>query len=145
MRLGATECLYGAACVMDLTKWAIRALSVRLPPGARRSPLVLVRIAVGPLVIELGVSRLRKSGLIVRSPVSEGGAPAIAASPDVWAFVQRTAVSAVLRDHVAGQHLFGPGLRQMDRTTLKALHAAGLVPSPRLAEVVPFPTSVAPA
>ena len=57
----------------------------------------------------------------------------------MWAFIQKTAVSAVLRNHVAGEHMFGPGLRQMDRTTLKALRAAGMVPSPRSAEVVPFP------
>ena len=129
----------------DLSYGVIRALSVRLPPRARRPPFVLVRIAVGPLVLELSVSRLRKSGLVVRPPVSEGGAPAIEVAPAMWASIQKTAVSAVLRDHAAGEHLFGPGLRQMDRTTLKALRAAGLVPSPRSAEVVPFPASGSPA
>ena len=65
--------LDGADCVTDLSDWVIRALSVRLPPRTRRPPFVLVRIAVGPLVLELSVSRLRKFGLVVRSPVSEGG------------------------------------------------------------------------
>ena len=129
----------------DLSYGVIRALSVRLPPRARRPPFVLVRIAVGPLVLELSVSRLRKSGLVVRSPVSEGGVPAIEAAPAMWAFIQKTAVSAVLLNHAAGEHLFGPGLRRMDRTTLKALRAAGLVPPLRSAEVVPFPAGVAPA
>ena len=41
----------------------------------------MVRMAVGPLEVVLAVSRLKKSGLAVRRPVSDGGAPAISAAP----------------------------------------------------------------
>ena len=65
----------------------------------------MVRLAVGPLELVLAVSRLRKSGVAVRPPMAEGGAPAIGAAPEVWAVIERTAVAAdpAAREHVLGK------------------------------------------
>ncbi len=62
---------------------ALRPLAVHVPPGERRNPVATVRLAVGPLEMTLAVSRLKKSGLMVRPPMAEGGAPAISAAPEV--------------------------------------------------------------
>ena len=91
----------------DLATWAVRPLSVHVPPGERRNPVAMVRLAVGPLELVLAVSRLRKSGLAVRPPMAEGGAPAIGAAPEVWAVIEKTAVSAVAADPVAREHVLG--------------------------------------
>jgi hypothetical protein len=58
------------------TPWTVRPLSVHVPPGERRTPVAMVRIAIGPLEVVLAVSRLRKSGPAVRPPMAEGGSPA---------------------------------------------------------------------
>jgi hypothetical protein len=63
------------------SSWAVRPLSVHVPPGERRNPAAMVRLPVGPLEMVLAVSRLRKSGLAVRPPVSGGSTPAISAAP----------------------------------------------------------------
>ena len=41
------------------------------------------------------MSRLRKSGLAVRSPMTEDGVPAIDAAPEVWAVIEKAAIAAV--------------------------------------------------
>ena len=87
--------------------WTVRPLSVHLPPGERRNPVAMVRLAVGPLELVLAVSRLRKSGLAVRPLMAEGGAPAVSAAPEVWAVVEKTAVSAVAADPAAREHVLG--------------------------------------
>ena len=46
--------------------WTVRPLSVHVPRGERRSPVAMVRLAIGPLELVLAVSRLRKSGVVVR-------------------------------------------------------------------------------
>ncbi len=66
----------------DAASWAVRPLSVHVPPGERRNPVAMVRLAVGPLELELAVSRLKKSGLAVRAPMAEGGMPAVGAAPE---------------------------------------------------------------
>ncbi len=71
----------------------------------------MVRLAVGPLELELAVSRLRKSGLAVRPPMAEGGMPAVGAAPEVWAVIERAAVEAVAADPAAWQHLLGKTFR----------------------------------
>jgi hypothetical protein len=131
--------------MVDEATLAIRALSVRVPEGERRNPIVMVRLAVGALVFQIGVSKLKKSGLTVRMPVGEGGVPAIEAAPEVWAVIQRTAIAAVLRDQVGREHLYGANLQHMDRATQKALRAAGVLPPPPSADVVPLQASAAPA
>ncbi len=69
--------------------WAVRPLSVHVPPGERRNPVAMVRMAIGPLEVVLGVSRLKKSGLVVRLPMAEGVAPVVSAAPEVWAVIER--------------------------------------------------------
>ena len=61
--------------------WTVRPLSVHIPPRERRNPIAMVRLAVGPLEMTLAVSRLKKSDLVVRPPMAEGGVPAISAAP----------------------------------------------------------------
>ena len=94
----------------DLATWTVRPLSVRVPPGERRNPAAMVRLAVGPLV--LTVSRLRKAGLAVRPPMADGGVPAVSASPEVWAVVEKAAVAAVAADPVAREHVLGKRFRR---------------------------------
>jgi hypothetical protein len=92
----------------------VRPLSVHVPPGERRNPVAVVRTAVGLLEVVLPVSRLRKSALTVRSPMADGGLPAVSAAPEVWAEVERAAVAAVLDDPAAAQHVLGKRFRRAD-------------------------------
>ncbi|MBL6079689.1 hypothetical protein JMJ56_16850 [Belnapia sp. T18] len=109
-----------------------------MPPGERRNPVAMVRLAVGPLTLLLPVSRLRKAGLAVRLPMGEGGVPAVEADAATWDTSQQATIGAVMLDQAAREHLFGPDLRKMDRATLKALREAGVIPPPASAEVVPL-------
>ena len=76
-------------------------------PGERRNPVALVRLAVGPLEVVLAVSRLKKSGLAVRPPMADGGAPAVSADPEVWAAIEKAAAAAVAGDLAAREHMLG--------------------------------------
>ncbi len=67
----------------------------------------MVRLALGPLELELAVSRLRKSGLAVRPPMAEGGVPAVSAGPEVWAVIEKAAAAAVAADPTARDHVLG--------------------------------------
>ena len=96
----------------DATTWAVRPLAVHVPPGERRNPAAMVRLAVGPLELVLTVARLRKSGLAVRPPMAEGGTPAIGAEPAVWAVIEKVAVGAVAGDPVAREHVLGKRFRR---------------------------------
>ena len=91
----------------DATSWAVRPLSVHVPPGERRNPVAMVCLAVGPLELVLPVSRLKKSGLAVRPPMAEGGVPAISATPKVWAVIEKAAVGAVAADPAARARVLG--------------------------------------
>ena len=91
----------------EVQPWPVRPLSVRVPRGERRTATVLVRLAVGPLELELAVSRLRKSGLAVRPPMAEGGVPAVSGDPEVWAVIEKAAVAAVAGDPAAREHMLG--------------------------------------
>jgi hypothetical protein len=92
--------------------WIVRPLSVHVPPGERRNPIAMVRLAVGPLEVTLAVSRLKKAGLAVRPPMAEGGTPAISAAPEVWAVIEKAAVNAVAGDPVAREHVLGKLLKR---------------------------------
>ncbi len=68
----------------ETAAWAVRPLSVHVPPGERRNPVAMVRMAVGPLEMTLAVLRLKKSDLVVRPPMAEGGVrPEITRCPDL--------------------------------------------------------------
>ena len=98
----------------ELETWAPRALSVHVPPGGRRKPAALVRLAVGPLELVLVVSRLKRqrSGLAALAPTADGGAPAISADPEVWAEIEKAAVAAVAADAAAREHVLGKPFRR---------------------------------
>ena len=70
-------------------------------------------MAVGPLEMTLAVSRLRKSGLMVRPPMAEGGVPAISAVPEVWSVIEKSAVGAVAGDPVAREHVLAEMLNRV--------------------------------
>ncbi len=67
----------------------------------------MVRLADVPLEVVLPVSRLRKSGLAVRSPMADSGVPAVSAAPEVWAVIEKAAVAAVASDPAAREHVLG--------------------------------------
>ncbi len=75
---------------------AVRPLSVHVPLGERRKPVAMVRLAVGPLEMVPAMSRLRKSDLVVRPPMAEGGVPAISAAPEGWALIEEAAFACAL-------------------------------------------------
>ncbi len=104
--------------------WTVRPLSVHVPRGERRSPVAMVRLAVGPLELVLAVSRLRKSGLAVRPPMAEGGAPAIGAAPEVWPVIEKAAVAAVAGDPAAREHVLGKLLERVGKSSAAAAEAA---------------------
>jgi hypothetical protein len=87
-----------------------RVVSVRPLAAEWRTPVVLVHVVVGPLLLVLGVVRLRRR-LQVRPPVADGGGPAIGASPKVWEPIEQAVLAAVQTDPAARAHLFGPRLR----------------------------------
>lgn len=95
--------------------WTVRPVSVRVPPGERRNPVAMVRLAVGPLELELVVSRLKKSGLAVRAPMAGGGILVVSAGPEVWAVIEKAAVEAVAGDPAAREHVLGGPLRRAKR------------------------------
>ncbi len=105
----------------------VRAIAVRALPGTRRNPMAMVRMRIGPLVVSLAVSRLRKSGLSVRLPMGDDKTPAIEAGLEVWTAIQKAALDAVMRDPVVCEHLFGPEPRRLDRFTEKQLREVGVV------------------
>ncbi len=75
----------------------------------------MVQLAVGPLELTLAVSRLKRSDLMVRPPVAEGGVPAISAAPEVWAVIEKAAVGAVAADPVAREHVRGKLLKRVEK------------------------------
>jgi hypothetical protein len=95
----------------DATTWAVRPLSVHVPPGERRNPVAVVRLAVGPPEVAVAVARLKRSGLAVRPPMAECGVPAANAEPELWAAVERTAPTAVAADPAASRHVLGGRFR----------------------------------
>ncbi len=104
--------------------WTVRPLSVHIPPRERRNSIAMVRLAVGPLEMTLAVSRLRKSGLAVRSPMADSGVPAVSAAPEVWAVIEKAAVGAVAADPAAREHVLGKLLERVGKSSAAAAEAA---------------------
>jgi hypothetical protein len=80
-------------------------VSVHVPKTDRRTPFVVVNVAVGPLVVALGVVMPRSGRLAVRPPLSILGEPAVAAAPEIWAEVEKMAIAAAQADASARHHL----------------------------------------
>ena len=85
-----------------------RVVSVRPLAAQRRTPVAIVHVAIGPLVLVLGVVRLQRK-LRVRPPVADGGGPAIGAKPEVWAPIEEAAIAAVKADRAALAHVMRKG------------------------------------
>src|SRR5689334_13120143 len=88
----------------DLPAPEVRACAVRPLPPDRRTRVVLAHVAVGPMVLVLGVARLRK-GLEVRPPVAGDGGPAIGVSPELWERIEAAALAAVQADPDTREYL----------------------------------------
>ena len=92
---------------------APRVVSLEIPETDRRTPFVVVHVAVGPLTLALGVVLLRSGWLSVRPPVSVLGEPAVATEPPgLWAEIEAVAVAAARDDPAAERHLTGHRTRR---------------------------------
>ena len=87
-----------------------RVISVKPLGAQRRTPVAIVHVVVGPLVLVLGVVRIQRK-LMVRPPVADGGGSAIGAKPEVWGPIERAAIAAVRADPVALAHVMSKGYR----------------------------------
>jgi hypothetical protein len=87
-----------------------RVVTVRPLAAERRTPVVIVHVVVGPLLLVLGVVRLRRR-LQVRPPVADGGGPAIGASPEVWELIEQAVLAAAQADPAARAHVMSKGPR----------------------------------
>lgn len=83
------------------------ATAVRILPGERRSPHVVVDVDLGAFGLVLAVGRLKRGNLVVRWPISpEGnGAPALSLPADLHAATEAVAIQAVKDDPAAARHL----------------------------------------
>ena len=92
---------------------APRAVSIEIPETERRTPLVLVRVALGPLTVAVGVVLTRSGWLEARPPLSVLGKPAVETEPPgQWDEVEAVAVAAVRGDAAAQRHLEGHRARR---------------------------------
>ena len=87
----------------------------------------MVRMELGPFFLSLGVSRLKKSGLLVRLPMSDGGEPALEVNAETWPLVQQAAIAGVMADQVAREHLLGRELRKLGALMSRKNDKASLV------------------
>ena len=81
-----------------------RVVSVRPLAAERRTPVVIVHLVVGPLVLVLSVVKLRRR-LQVRPPVADGGGSAIGAKPELWELIEQAVLAAAQADPAAQAHL----------------------------------------
>jgi hypothetical protein len=88
----------------ELPTHEVRVCAVRPMPLDRRTRVVLANVVVGPVVLVLSVARLRRQ-MAVRPPVAADGAPAIGASPELWARIEAAVLAAVEADPAARAHL----------------------------------------
>jgi hypothetical protein len=87
---------------------APRVVSIELPETDRRTPFVVVHVAVGPLTVAVGVALPRSGWLTVRPPLSILGKPAVATEPpSLWAEIEAQAIAAVRANAAAERHLTG--------------------------------------
>ena len=100
------------------SSWAVRPLSVHVLLEGRRKPVAIVRLAIGPLEVVLSVSHLNKWGLAARTPMVDGGAPAVSAAPEVWAVIEKAAFGAVAGDPVAREYVLGKLLERVSEPSM---------------------------
>jgi hypothetical protein len=88
----------------DPSEPEVQVIAVRPLPADRRTRVVLADVVVGPVVLVVGVARLRRQ-VVVRLPVAEDGSPAIGISPELLARIEAAALAAVQADPAARAHL----------------------------------------
>ncbi len=92
---------------------APRVVSIEIPETDRRTPFVVVHVAVGPLTVAVGVALPRSGWLTVRPPLSILGKPAVATDPPgLWEEIEEMAIAAARNDPAAERHLTGHRLRR---------------------------------
>ncbi len=89
------------------TSPAPRVVSLEIPETDRRTPFVVVHVAVGPLTVALGVMLPRSGWLTVRPPLSILGKPAVTGPPGLWEEIEAVAIAAAQDDPACHRHLTG--------------------------------------
>ena len=85
---------------------APRVVSIELPETDRRTPFVVVHVAVGPFTVAVGVALPRSGWLTARPPLSILGKPAVATDPlALWDEIEALAIAAARNDPAAERHL----------------------------------------
>lgn len=82
-------------------------VAIEVPANAlsRRTPFVVVYVALGPWALALGVALPRSGHLALRLPQSITGGPAVSALPELLAELEAVALKAVRADPAACRHL----------------------------------------
>jgi hypothetical protein len=78
---------------------------VRIPPGERRTPIVIVDVTVGEVTLAYTVSGLRRGIVLAREPIAPDGSPAVRLPPGLEDRVYAAIFAAVAADTVAPAHL----------------------------------------
>ena len=92
---------------------APRVVSIEIPETDRRTPFVVVHVAVGPFTLALGVAYPRSGWLTVRPPLSVLGKPAVGTEPpELWDEIEALAIAAARNDPAAARHLNGHRYRR---------------------------------
>ena len=86
---------------------APQVVSVEIPETDRRTPFVVVNVAVGPLTFAVGVVLPRPGWLEARPPVSVVGKPGVTGPPRLWKRIEALAIAAARDDPAACRHLEG--------------------------------------
>jgi hypothetical protein len=94
-----------------------RVVSIEIPESDRRTPFVVLHVAVGPLTLALGVALPRSGWLTVRPLLSILGKPAVTGPPGLWEEVERLAIAAARNDPAARRHLTGHRYRSFESQT----------------------------
>lgn len=82
-----------------------RIVGFRVPPGGRRTPFILARVAFGPVDLAFSVARLKRGELVVRPPLAADGGSAVAMSAEVEAEVSDMILAAVAAAPEMQEHL----------------------------------------
>lgn len=111
---------------------APRVVSIEVPETDRRTPFVVVHVAVGPLTVAVGVALPRSGWLTARPPLSIVGGPAVATDPpEMWDEVEALAIATVRADPAAERHLTGHRCRRHVGTPAAPAATLTTVPTAR--------------
>ena len=106
-----------------------RVVSIELPETARRTPFVVVHVAVGPITLAVGVALPRSGSLTARPPLAITGKPAAATEPpELWGQIEAVAIAAARHDPAADRHLSMHRYHRYVRTSAPSGSAPTSVP-----------------